>query len=83
MREGTESVVEAARAWLEIDEVEGIAEGFEGGLPCLVVLSSCPPEALHRRLPRSIFGLPVVVRRSRALGTRGVPGPPHTAPPRR
>jgi hypothetical protein len=67
MSEGSESVVDAARAWLEIDGVEGIAEGSHEGKPCVVVLTSSAPEALRRRLPARILGLPVIVRHSRAL----------------
>ena len=67
MRNCTESVVDAARAWLDIDGVEGIAEGFVAGRPCVVVLTSFPPEALRRRLPTRILGLRVIVRRTRAL----------------
>ena len=65
MRDWTESVIHAARAWLEIDGVEGIAEGREAGEPCLVVLVSLAPEPFRRRLPTRVFGLQVVVRRSR------------------
>jgi hypothetical protein len=68
MRDGMESVVEAARAWLEIEGVEGIAEGSLAGEPCVVVLASRAQEALQRRLPKRLLGLPVVVRKSRALG---------------
>ena len=49
------------------DGVEGIAEGFVAGRPCVVVLTSFPPEALRRRLPTRILGLSVIVRRTRAL----------------
>jgi hypothetical protein len=72
MSEVTGSVVDAARAWLEIDGVEGIAEGSLEGQPCVVVLTSSSPQALQRRLPARILGLPVIVRHSRAFSRGAV-----------
>lgn len=62
-----ESAIEKAEAWLQLDGVEGVAQGECAGRHCVLVLSSCPPEMLREQVPEVILGFPVVIKRAGAL----------------
>jgi hypothetical protein len=53
-------VIDAASAWLDIDGVEGVAQGSKDGEVCIVVGCSCPPADLEGQIPASFRGYPVV-----------------------
>lgn len=52
--------IDAASAWLDIDGVEGVAQGSKGDKDCIVVGCSLPPAELKTKIPDIFEGYPVV-----------------------
>ena len=53
-------VIDAASAWLDIDGVEGVAQGSKDGKDCIVVGCSRPPAEFKNKIPDTFEGYPVV-----------------------
>ena len=54
------NVIDDASAWLDIDGVEGVAQGSKDGQDCIVVGCSIPPSNLTGQIPAIFRGYPVV-----------------------
>ena len=54
--------VDEAGAWLDIDGVEGVAQGQENGQDCIVVGVSRTVSELRDKLPTTFHGYPVVLQ---------------------
>ena len=52
--------IDAASAWLDIDGVEGVAQGMKDGRDCIVVGCSLPPAEFKDKIPETFEGYPVV-----------------------
>ena len=52
--------IDAASAWLDIDGVEGVAQGVNDGRDCIVVGCSLPLAELKKKIPETFQGYPVV-----------------------
>lgn len=52
--------IDEASIWLDIDGVEGVAQGSKDGEVCIVVGCSCPAADLDGQIPESFMGYPVV-----------------------
>jgi len=61
MNEDLRTVIDEAASWLDIEGVEGVAQGERDGAPSIVVGCSVPPAELATRLPREFHGYPVVL----------------------
>ena len=57
-----QNAIDAASTWMDIEGVEGVADGLEDGKDCIVVGYSCAPEDLLDRIPKTFHGYPVVLR---------------------
>lgn len=62
MAHAIEAAVDAAGSWLEIEGVEGVAQGERRGRACILVLSSLQPAQLAGRIPHSFRGFSVVIK---------------------
>ncbi|HET6303278.1 MAG TPA: hypothetical protein VFG80_00730 [Myxococcota bacterium] len=60
-----------AAVWLELEGVEGVAQGESDGEPCILVLASRPAHEVRGRVPPTFEGFRVVIRSS--LAARGAP----------
>ena len=54
-------ISDEASAWLDIDGVEGVAQGEKDDQACIVVGCSLPPEALADKIPSTYKGYDVVM----------------------
>lgn len=54
-----EQAVDEASRWVEIDGVEGVAQGERAGRDCILVLVS--RSEIARRIPETLHGFPVVI----------------------
>ena len=63
------AAIAKAAAWLELEGVEGVAQGESRGEPCILVLASRPGAEVRKRVPATFEGFRVVVRSS--LGASG------------
>lgn len=52
--------IDQATKWLEIEGVEGVAEGNIGGEQCITVLVSIHPSKIAVKIPPTFFGFPVI-----------------------
>jgi hypothetical protein len=66
------AAIAKAAVWLELDGVEGVAQGESRGEPCILVLASRPAPEVRRRVPPTFEGFRVVIRSS--LGASVAPG---------
>lgn len=62
MKQDILRVIDEASDWLDIDGVEGVAQGHEEGKDCIVVGCSRPPSELAGRIPTIFQGYPVVFK---------------------
>lgn len=60
----TEIIDEASNQWLDIEGVEGVAEGEKDGQPCLLVMISIEPSELPVDIPATFKGYPVVFEKT-------------------
>lgn len=58
------AAIAKAAAWLELEGVEGVAQGESGGEPCILVLASRPAAEVRGRVPPSFEGFRVEIRSS-------------------
>ena len=63
--------IDEAGAWLEIDGVEGVADGKQDGEDCIVVGCSRPPNELADRIPKTFRGYPVVLEEWGTISAQG------------
>ena len=64
-----EQVQEAyTNEWMAIPGVEGTGIGLSEGEPCIKVFSSVKPEVLHRRIPSTVEGFPVIIEETGGFG---------------
>jgi hypothetical protein len=54
----TQALAEA-ETWLSLPGVAGVAQGEQAGQPCLVVLTTTPPDSLAGQIPATFRGFPV------------------------
>ena len=59
-----EIIDEASSKWLDIDGVEGIAEGEKDGEPCIIVMISTEPSKISNIIPDTFKGHPVVLEKT-------------------
>lgn len=52
--------IDKASKWLEIDGVEGVAEGEISGKTCITVLVSVPASEIPVEIPSNFLGYPVI-----------------------
>ena len=64
--------IDAASAWLDIDGVEGVAQGSRNGKDCIVVGCSLPPAQLKDKIPDIFEGYPVVLEDWGVVSTQQV-----------
>ena len=64
MKTGINEAIDQAGQWLEIEGVEGVAEGELNGEPCITVLVSVSPAELTAKIPSTFLGYPVVFEES-------------------
>ena len=57
-------VIDEVSKWTSHKGVEGVAEGEEGGKPCIIVLVSDDPSKLSMTLPSTFKGYPVIIKRT-------------------
>ena len=57
-------IIDEASKWTSEEGVEGVAEGEEGGQPCIIVLASDDPSKLSMTLPSNFRGYPVIIKRT-------------------
>ncbi len=62
MPRSIQEVIDEASQWLDIEGVEGVAQGQKDGLDCIQVLVSCRVEDLKQCIPTEFQGYPVVVQ---------------------
>ncbi len=55
-----QAIDEASEKWMNIDGVEGVADGEREGKLCIVVFTSVDPSELAGRLPTTFKGFSVV-----------------------
>lgn len=60
MKDDILKAIDQASEWLEIDGVEGVAEGEKGGERCITVLVSVPPSKITVEIPSNFLGYPVI-----------------------
>ncbi len=56
--------IDEASEWMDIDGVEGVAEGEKDGKECIVVLVAVAPAELSSVIPTTFRGFPVVTEES-------------------
>ena len=59
--------IDEASKWMEIDGVEGVAQGQKDGKDCIVVLISRNPSELSDVLPSTFKGFPVILEESGSI----------------
>jgi hypothetical protein len=60
------AAIAKAAVWLDLDGVEGVAQGESCGEPCILVLASRPAPEVRRRIPPTFEGFRVLIRSSLA-----------------
>jgi hypothetical protein len=60
------AAIAKAAVWLDLDGVEGVAQGESRGEPCILVLASRPAPEVCRRIPPTFEGFRVLIRSSLA-----------------
>lgn len=60
---------EASNEWINLDGVEGIAEGDWEGKPCIMVLTSKDSSQIAALIPKSFKGYPVIIEYSGKIKT--------------
>lgn len=55
------NMIDEASAWLDIDGVEGVAQGIKDGQDCIVVGCSLPSAELSGKIPATFGGYAVVL----------------------
>ena len=66
------AAIAKAAVWLDLEGVEGVAQGESRGEPCILVLASRPAPEVRGWIPATFEGFRVVIRSS--LGTSAAPG---------
>ena len=64
MNHKIQEAVDEASGWLELDGVEGVAQGEKDGKECVIVLASRPASELSAVIPKTFKGFPVIIEES-------------------
>lgn len=64
MKHKIQEAIDEASGWMELDGVEGVAQGEKDGKECVMVLVSCPPSELSALIPKNFKGFPVIIEES-------------------
>ena len=59
------AAIAKAAQWLELEGVEGVAQGEHDGEPCILVLATRPAREVRERIPATFEGFRVVIREAK------------------